>query len=745
MPERPIAEEPPELAASVSADDAVVRLVEHYGGPMYQLAVRLCGRHEDAQDLVQEVFLRAHRGWDSFQGRSAVKTWLFTIAARACQRLKRPRAGQPPVLESLDELLPFGESGVAMLPARTRDPGTLAGHRETQERLEAAIAALPLAFRVPLLLRDVLELSIDEVAGVLGVRPQTVKTRVHRARLQVRQALTSVLPRRSAPPTPYARQVCLDLLNAKQEALDRNAPFPVGNRLVCERCRGVFASLDWGRDLCRQLGDGGMPPETLRRLRKTFSGTESKNVSLTETERRTRMRTGGLQQKRTGALALAILLVCGATRGEEASWTLEACIGAALAGNPGVEVARQRLVAAAAAEQQARAAYYPSVGASAAYGRTDNPPQAFMMTLNQRTLTLDTDFNNPEDAENLRLSLGGRYLLYDGGRRGFGVESAAQTRAALSASWSATRNGLIHEVTRAYYGVLQAQATATIQEDAVLSLAESRRVAAERLEAGAAVRADLLNMDVQLADAQDGLIRASNGVLLAVAGLNRLLGGTRVGDPGKLRDDAAEVEAPLVDAEATVEARPELAAAEAMVAARRGQWRRSQRAYVPSISAFGSLDWDDDLSSTFEESYFAGVMAEVDLFTGFRRGGASAQGLAELRAAEAEADDLERQLRYELQSALLQRAEAWGRLDVAGQAMASAEEALRLTRERYAGGAADVVELITAESGFRASRMRQISARYDYRVALSNVDRARGVLAARYVDTVAVEEEAQHE
>ena len=89
----------------------------------------------------------------------------------------------------------------------------------------------------------------------------------------------------------------------------------------------------------------------------------------------------------------------------------------ALRQNPDMEETAHRVEEARAAADQARAAYYPLLYTSADYARTDNPPQAFMMTLNQRNLNFDTDFNHPDDTDNLRLTLGLKYLLTDGGRR----------------------------------------------------------------------------------------------------------------------------------------------------------------------------------------------------------------------------------------------------------------------------------------------------------------------------------------
>jgi hypothetical protein len=99
---------------------------------------------------------------------------------------------------------------------------------------------------------------------VLGLKEATVKTRVHRARLKLRQAITSGA-RSSALAADHPRGVCLDLLRAKQEALDRGAPFPYSEQALCDRCRSLLATLDLGFDACHLLGRTALP-DRLRAL-----------------------------------------------------------------------------------------------------------------------------------------------------------------------------------------------------------------------------------------------------------------------------------------------------------------------------------------------------------------------------------------------------------------------------------------------------------------------------------------------
>lgn len=249
---------------SIPARDAVTSLLEKHGGLIYALGLRFCGDEDEAQDLVQDTFLLAFRKWDQFEGRSEASTWLYRIAARACQRRHRRRAGEPKVVEPLSALLPSGEETIIDVPSTHESPLDLLERKEAQAVIERAVAQLPAKFRLPLILKEIMELSVEEVARALGVKENTVKTRLHRARLHLAKVLKQELPTRPAPPMDHSRGVCIDLLRLKQDTLDRGVSFPVPQEELCARCRSLFATLDLGGEACRRL-KGGELPESLRR------------------------------------------------------------------------------------------------------------------------------------------------------------------------------------------------------------------------------------------------------------------------------------------------------------------------------------------------------------------------------------------------------------------------------------------------------------------------------------------------
>jgi len=427
-----------------------------------------------------------------------------------------------------------------------------------------------------------------------------------------------------------------------------------------------------------------------------------------------------------------VLLISFLLPGASFAVTLDECLEAANENNPDLMSAVQRVNAAAAAVDSARAAWYPTLFSSLAYGLTDNPGQAFFMELNQRTASLNNDFNQPDDTENYRGSIGFRMLLLDGGQRGLMNKISRLGMDAHTAMLDAARNELHYQVSRAYYSVNQAAAFVDVRRETIASLEENLRVAREKYEAGSALKTDVLNLDVQLAEAKENLIRAENGVLLSVAALNTSIGAdmvTRENMPALVNNN--ELTPPPASPEQDqVENRPEYAGAALKASAASLDAIRARRDRLPSLKAFGTMDWDSDELSGFEESYIVGAALEWDLFTGFQRRAAIADTKARELEAMANREALRNQLQLDLVQSHIQTREAWDRLHVVQQSIQSAEEALRITSERYQEGAADITELLTAQVGLTATRSRTTAAFYDYLIARANFDRATGLISS---------------
>jgi len=167
-------------------------LVRRYGGRMIAAARRIVGTEDEARDVVQEAFLAAFRALDRFNGDAQVSTWLHRIVINAAlMRLRSRRRRREEAIE--DHLPRFDDDGHWVdSPGSWDTPAdALLERRETRRLVRAAIERLPAQYREVVVLRDIEELDTDEAASILGVTPNAVKTRLHRAR----QALRTLLER----------------------------------------------------------------------------------------------------------------------------------------------------------------------------------------------------------------------------------------------------------------------------------------------------------------------------------------------------------------------------------------------------------------------------------------------------------------------------------------------------------------------------------------------------------------------
>jgi outer membrane protein TolC len=417
--------------------------------------------------------------------------------------------------------------------------------------------------------------------------------------------------------------------------------------------------------------------------------------------------------------------------------TLEECIRTSLENNPDVQAGLARIQAAKSMIKQAQSAYYPRLYMSGMYSVTDNPPQAFMMELNQKDLDMrDPGFdpNDPDVTDNLRFSLGLQYRLYNGGINVLNIHMAEEEKVVKDFYLAGVQNELIHQVTRGYYGVLQAQAFVSVQEESVKSLEENLRVANARFHAGSAVKTDVLNLDVKLAQAREDLILAQNSVQLAIASLNTAIGKDLVALDGLSVPLQEELEKKSIRLDYTViENRPELQAAKKMSEILSQSYEKVTRERYPTVSAFGSYDVDSGDASDFENSYLVGVMAKWEFFDGYQRSNKAQTAKADWRAAKREEEKATNNLRLDLHQSFLKASEAWQRLEVTKKSVENAKEALRITGEQYKEGAADITILLTAQVGLTAQKTRNVAAYYDYLTALSNFERASGQAVKKYV------------
>jgi len=188
-----------ELARQLIAGEpeAFDRFVEHFRAKIFQYSWLMCGQREDAEEVAQETLLKVFESFDHLREPERVRPWVFRIAKNACLMKRRKSVFAPSQELSLDEFLPAmnHEGGHAKIQIAdwSRLPDRQMLQSEFKEVLARAISALPENYRAVILLRDVEELSTLETAQILDLTEDVVKTRLHRARLAVRQKLDEYL------------------------------------------------------------------------------------------------------------------------------------------------------------------------------------------------------------------------------------------------------------------------------------------------------------------------------------------------------------------------------------------------------------------------------------------------------------------------------------------------------------------------------------------------------------------------
>ena len=166
-----------DIVARCRAGDlsAFEELYRQHATRLYNLAYRMVGHPDDADDLLQEIFLTAYRKLDTFRGASALGTWLYRLAMNVClDRLRSKASKQESLTDELDEGLGHASAGLSQV---------------NRMDLERAIARLPEGSRAAFLLHDVEGFDHMEVGRILGIAEGTSKSQVHKARLRIREYL----------------------------------------------------------------------------------------------------------------------------------------------------------------------------------------------------------------------------------------------------------------------------------------------------------------------------------------------------------------------------------------------------------------------------------------------------------------------------------------------------------------------------------------------------------------------------
>ena len=235
---------------------------------VFSFSMKVCGQREDAEDTMQEVLVKSVPYLPKFESPKALVVWLYKVAKNRCLMSRRRSKFAPKQDLSLEELMPDGKE-LERLGADGINPEMFAIRSEQAGRLREAIQKLPPPYRIVLVLRDMEGLTDEEVAEITGLRPGTVRVRLHRARLFVRKELmrvrkqpggTRVEPIASrgvatAEPRPArCKAMFAELSNYLDEQLDDSFCEELEKHLEgCDPCQAFLAGLEATIRECRRM------------------------------------------------------------------------------------------------------------------------------------------------------------------------------------------------------------------------------------------------------------------------------------------------------------------------------------------------------------------------------------------------------------------------------------------------------------------------------------------------------------
>jgi RNA polymerase sigma-70 factor (ECF subfamily) len=252
-------------------DHAIEELLQRYQSKIYRYGMKMCRNPEDAKDVLQDTLLTMARSLRSFRGASSLSTWLYTIARSFCIKKLRKSKFAPAEELSLSGV-DSDHSGPVSPPSE--QPDHIFSTKELGTYLNKAVQSLEPMYRDVLLLRDVEGLSAPEVAEVLGLRVDAVKSRLHRARLAVREQMEPLLGIESKP-AAAASESCPEVLLLFSRHLENEIDPEICRTLElhlakCAHCRASCESLKQTLTLCRNSSEVPVPERVQESVRKAI-------------------------------------------------------------------------------------------------------------------------------------------------------------------------------------------------------------------------------------------------------------------------------------------------------------------------------------------------------------------------------------------------------------------------------------------------------------------------------------------
>jgi outer membrane protein TolC len=409
----------------------------------------------------------------------------------------------------------------------------------------------------------------------------------------------------------------------------------------------------------------------------------------------------------------------------------------ALERHPLVEAAGAGVKAAGTRIEQARSGYLPKLNYSESWQRSDNPVFVFSSLLTQHQFS-ERNFaigplNRPDAMNNFQSQLVVDQPLWDAGLTRKQVRAAELGQQVAGEEERRTRMAVIGNVVRAYNGVILAQESLKAAQEAVRS-AEADLERAENVRAaGMATDADVLAIRVHLSAMREQQVRRSYDLQIAQAALNEALG-LPLDTPHDLTTALVPLpvtEAPVPQEESARQSRPEARQVRLGLSLAQNQAEMARSSLLPQVSF--RLAFEADRQRFIDRggaNWLAAASLRWNLFNGFADKARIAEARQQVARARAEQRQVEAAVSLDVRRAYLELKATAERIELAEAAVAEAEENVRIVRNRYENGLANVTELLRSETALSDARLRRLAAVHDQRLAAASLELAAGTLSA---------------
>ncbi len=441
----------------------------------------------------------------------------------------------------------------------------------------------------------------------------------------------------------------------------------------------------------------------------------------------------GIRLRMRAVLAVFLIGTGGANAVFAQTLTLEDAIRQAQGGTAAARALASSIDEANARIDRAQSGYWPRVDLAETVQRGNQPVYVFSSLLSQRRFSAANfaipSLNNPDPVTNTRTAVTLEQPIYNAGLTRLGVQAATLERDMATAALDTARQDLGFRAAQAFVRVLQLEATVRLTDAAVAAVESDRQRARARREVGVVTDADVLAVDVQLADIRQRQIAAAGdlavGRMLLAEAVGLPLTASIVPTRPVSRPVPADGDALVREA---IAKHPQLLEANLHLQLAENARQTARAALLPTVGVQGGWEFNGATLGAQESSWVFGAEVRVNIFRGFADTARMTEADHARVRATAEREGIERRIEVEVRGALAQLATARAREEAGRAALTQARESQRIIRDRYEGGLATVTDVLRAAEAALEAESRATTAEMDVILQTVALERALGRL-----------------